>query len=60
MLDNDRYLRGTLKHILYSAKNQSITTTAPVIADNSMYVGDNVITHQSNVGGFLYYLGELE
>ena len=60
VLDNDRYLRGTLKHILYSAKNQSITTTAPVIADNSMYVGDNVITHQSNVGGFLYYLGELE
>ena len=62
--DQQRYLRGSLKHIMYSGVNLSaITTTSPAIADNSLYIHDSLaIIDGGSVarGGITFYLGELE
>lgn len=58
--DSDKKLRGNLKHICYAGKSlSSSTVTTTIVADNSMYIADCAVTG-NNVGGFYFYLGELE
>lgn len=58
--DSDKKLRGNLKHICYAGKSlSSSTVTTTIVADNSMYIADCALTGNS-VGGFYFYLGELE
>lgn len=56
--DAEKYLRGTLNHICYAGSKHSTSETLPVLGDKSMYVFDSAIV--SNIGGFYFYLGELE
>lgn len=59
--DGSGYLRGTLKHILYSGKNSMPANATPYLEDNSMYIGDNACGgNGDNYGGFFFYLGEIE
>lgn len=60
--DTGGYLRGTLKHLLYSGKQLgNIGSTTPKIAESSMYIADTVYTNGIyNIGGIYAYLGELE
>lgn len=62
--DQQKYLRGSLKHLMYSGINLSaITTTSPAIADNSLYIHDTLAIIDSNSvyrGGITFYLGDLE
>lgn len=60
--DDTPRLRGTLKHICYSAKSHgNITVTTPLISSNSMYVMDALCPSGNGSGGSIYfYLGELE
>lgn len=57
--DVDKYIRGTLPHILYSSTNITGSATKPLLAGNQMYVTDVAFTVNLG-GGFGYYLGELE
>lgn len=60
--DANNYLRGTLKHIAYNAKSETINTTTPRIAGKYLYVLDTLQTStaESGNGSVMYYLGELE
>ena len=60
--DTGGYLRGTLKHLLYSGKQLgNIGLTTPKITESSMYIADTVYTNDIyNIGGIYAYLGELE
>ena len=59
--DDSGYLRGTLKHILYSGKSSMPANATPYLEDNSIYIGDNACGGNSdNYGGFFFYLGEVE
>lgn len=60
--DTGGYLRGTLKHLLYSGKQLgNIGSTTPKITESSMYIADTVYTNGTyNIGGIYAYLGELE
>lgn len=59
--DNQGFLRGGLKHVCYAAKNNSaVQITTPYISDNSMYVWDCAWAAIATIGGFYFYLGELE
>ena len=60
--DGASRLRGTLSSILYLCNRPSITQATAVLNDTSMFVSDAVNTSYSasNVGAFLFYLGELE
>lgn len=60
-VDDDKKLRGSLKHIFYSGKKHNVVDTTVLISDNSMYVLDNICANSSgNVGCMYLYLGELE
>ena len=52
-------LRGSLKHIYYAGNRLAHETTKPIVSDNSMYIWDSTMV-LSGVGGFYFYLGELE
>ena len=52
-------LRGSLKHIYYAGNRLAHETTKPIASDNSMYIWDSTMVF-SGVGGFYFYLGELE
>lgn len=60
--DSDKILRGTLKHILYSASSSFLyyPNTTPRLADNSMYVVDSCYNPNNLNTGVAFYLGELE
>jgi len=61
--DGDSYLRGTLKHICFAAKDiRANPKPNPVLSDTSMYISANVILNSYNpyIGGFYFYLGEFE
>ena len=57
--DSDGYLRVGLKHIYYAYKLTSPSDTTAIISGNSMYITDSCRSYNS-VGGFYFYLGELE
>lgn len=52
-------LRGTLKNICYSGNRLAHENTKSIISDSSMYIWDSTMVF-SGVGGFYFYLGELE
>ncbi|WP_180102211.1 hypothetical protein [Acinetobacter sp. YH12126] len=57
--DENKYLRGNLKHVFYAGKKASNNIhTTPILADSSMYLWENITT--SYGGGVYFYLGELE
>jgi len=57
--DDDKYLRGALKHIHYSGNSLTQTRTTPLVSGSSMYVVDaNRV--DNGFGGSYFYLGELE
>lgn len=57
--DDDKHLKGILKHIYYAGTSITQTLTTPIISDSSMYVSDaNRV--DSGFGGSYFYLGELE
>lgn len=60
--DQDKYLRGTLKHVHYSGKKQDINTgvTTPMIFESSMYLWETIPVGNGSQGGVMVYLGELE
>ncbi|WP_426976747.1 hypothetical protein ACNFX6_09190 [Acinetobacter johnsonii] len=62
--DQEKFLRGTLKHIHFACNAvPSKTVTTPSMANASMYVSDTAYTKNGSVkvvGGFYFYLGELE
>lgn len=60
--DDQKYLRGHLKHIYYCGNMKTHIVTAPILQDNSMYVRDNVFVGDvtNNTGVIIGYLGELE
>lgn len=61
--DSDKYLRGNLKHACYAGKKMTSNTfSTPLLSENSMYVYDSAGTNYGGqqVGGLLFYLGELE
>ncbi|UUM26283.1 hypothetical protein NQU59_11245 [Acinetobacter colistiniresistens] len=58
--DNSGFLRGTLKHVLYSGNSRGGINTTPLISDTSMYVTDSILAIDFNPGGLYFYLGELE
>lgn len=60
--DDDKYLRGSLKHIHYCASDSRKTmyATTPILGEGSMYVWDTISNSNEANGGVLYYLGELE
>ncbi len=61
--DADKYLRGNLKHVYYSGKNHGSSAVGPILSDTSMLLWDVAYTPSSatiRVGGFYFYLGELE
>lgn len=60
--DANNYLRGSLKHVYLNGNNQiSVNNTTPILAENSMYVADNIyVSGSANMGSLLFYLGELE
>lgn len=60
---SDGYLKGSLKHVYFSGKNiSSNVVTNPIINESSMYITDSAHTYNNNnlIGGFYYYLGEME
>lgn len=57
--DSDGCLRGGLKHIYYAYKVTRPPDTTAIISGNSMYITDSCRSYNS-VGGFYFYLGELE
>lgn len=60
--DDDKYLRGSLKHIHYCASDsrKTMQATTPILGENSIYVWDTISYSNEAHGGVLYYLGELE
>lgn len=63
VFDANKYLRGNLKYVHYAGNNRNTNiSTTPVLTDNSMYVWDSAYTFSDTdaVGGFYFYLGELE
>lgn len=64
--DEKQYLRGTLKHVCYMGKPIGSAHSTVSIGEASMYVRDNLRTHQNSMqqteqgGGVYFYLGELE
>lgn len=58
--DTLNYLRGTLKHILFSGKSFTQTQTTPVLDDANMYVVDSYYGASGTTCNMLYYLGELD
>lgn len=48
--DAQNYLRGTLKHIAYNAKSETINISTTRLADKSMYVIDTLQTSTSETG----------
>lgn len=60
--DADNYVRGSLKHLLYSASASfySYPNTHLRIAGNSMYVLDGCYIPSNLQTGVAFYLGELE
>ncbi|QGM27395.1 hypothetical protein [Acinetobacter towneri] len=59
--DDQKYLRGHLKHIHYCGNIKSLSATTPILKDNFMYVGDNIFAGNpvNNTGAIIGYLGEL-
>lgn len=61
--DNDKTLRGSLKHVYFCGKNLLAPTITTVLAaEDSMYIYDGItIVSTSNIhkGGVYFYLGEL-
>ena len=59
--DSNKYLRGSLKHILYCGdiQNESKQQTTPIIRGNSMFIYDS-IDLTGFAGGVYFYLGGLE
>ena len=63
LVDAEKFLRGSLKHILYSGNNTATIATTAKISDASMYVQDfKTLISGNNVynGSLYFYLGELE
>ncbi|MFW2102954.1 hypothetical protein [Acinetobacter guillouiae] len=63
LVDAEKFLRGSLKHILYSGNNTATIATTVKISDASMYVQDfKTLISSNNVfnGSLYFYLGELE
>lgn len=62
--DQEKFLRGTLKYIHFACNTApSKAVTTPIMADSSMYVSEAAYTKDEDkkvVGGFYFYLGELE
>jgi hypothetical protein len=60
--DDNAFLRGTLKHVMYCGKNiRSYYTTTPWLSDSSMYVSDSIFCNgNTDTGAIYFYLGELE
>lgn len=60
--DADKYIRGNLEHIFYAGKKHAYEVTTPILSDSSMYVWDSAQVSGSGaeIGGFYFYLGELE
>lgn len=56
-VDNEKFLRGSLRHVYYAGNVRAQAITTPVLADNSMYVWD--AAYASAQGGLYFYLGEL-
>lgn len=57
--DDDKHLKGILKHIYYAGTSITQTLTTSIISDSSMYVSDaNRV--DGGFGGSYFYLGELE
>lgn len=60
--DDQKYLRGHLKHIHYCGNIKSLSATTPILKDNFMYVGDNIYVGDNttnSTGAIIGYLGEL-
>ncbi|ENX13288.1 hypothetical protein F895_02592 [Acinetobacter sp. CIP 64.2] len=58
--DNSGFLRGTLKHVLFSGNSKGEIHTTPIISENSMYVAESFMILGGYAGGMYFYLGELE
>lgn len=57
--DIDLNLRGTYKHVCYAGKAIE-GDSKPILAESSMYISDTAFSLSGNIGGFYFYLGELE
>ena len=57
--DAGKKLRGTLPTICYAGKLISNTDTTVIISNASMYISD-VAMNTNSVGGFYFYLGDIE
>lgn len=62
LVDQQNYLRGTLKHIYYNGKNYgALAQATPILSDTSMYVTDGIYINDSGtIGSPIFYLGEIE
>lgn len=61
IVDNSKYLRGTLPHVHFAGNKRGELTTTIILADTSMYLWDSSdyqISYSQN-GGFFFYLGEM-
>mgnify|MGYP000971707774 CR=1 FL=1 len=57
--DSNKYIRGNLKHIHYAGDDLSgLIKTRPLLSENSMYMQESVMTHNT-FGGVNFYLGEI-
>lgn len=61
LVDQQSYLRGTLKHVHYNGKSYgSLAQTTPILSDDSMYATDGMYINDSGtIGSLVFYLGEL-
>ena len=57
--DADKNLRGTLPVICYAGKLISNADTTAIISNESMYIAD-IAMNIGNIGGFYFYLGDIE
>ncbi|MCJ8161857.1 hypothetical protein [Acinetobacter zhairhuonensis] len=62
LVDQQNYLRGTLKHVYYNGKNYgALAQATPILSDTSMYVADGIYINDSGtIGSPIFYLGEIE
>ena len=62
LVDQQKYLRGSLKHVCYNGKAYGAPLQPTVfLADHSMYMTDSIyITGSNTIGSPIFYLGELE
>lgn len=62
LFDVDKRLRGNLDVVCYSGKRHGHTLTTPIVSEKSMYAYDCAMAGTSSafIGGFYFYMGELE